>query len=84
MAKKYLTEEERKAKKKEWQAKWIAKNPDYFREYRRMTRKANAEYQKKYLDVGDHREKHNARVRKHQRDVRMKKCKEQLEKENIV
>lgn len=79
-----MTDEERKQRKKEAQAQWVAKNPDYFRDYRRLNRDANAEYQRKYLDRGDNRQKHNDRQRKHQRDVRIKKCIEQLEKENIV
>ena len=84
MKKKYYTEEERKAAKKNHQAAWVAKNPEYFREYRRLTRNANAEYQKKYLDGGDNREKHNERQRISAKKKRMQECINQLEKENIV
>lgn len=81
-----LTDEERKQRKKESQARWLTKNPDYYKGYRRAWRKANRDRETK-----THREwveKNRAHVNEYQRNYkrekRMQECIAKLEKENIV
>lgn len=86
--KKILTDEERKQHKREAQARWRAKNHDYYTGYRRLWRSLpeNKAKEKATHDkwVAENRDHVNEYQRNYKKKQRMQKCIEQLAKENII